>query len=93
MNVTLRGAAGRRLAELAASLHLRPATLASTVLTNSMEHDDPESQRVTDLLNRIPGAWDRIARSGEQARLGKTIALDDLGTSRGQSRGHRSRPR
>lgn len=38
---------------------------------------DPDAADVLALLDRIPGAWERIAAGLEDARAGRTIEFDE----------------
>ena len=78
MNVTVRGETARVILDAAASTHLPPATVAKSMLVSLASAADPESQRISDLLSRIPGAQERIERSREQAQRGETFPLREL---------------
>lgn len=60
MNVTVRGDPAKRLQQMAKQLHIREG--AGSLLSTTLDEVDEESQHVTDLLDRIPGAWERIER-------------------------------
>jgi hypothetical protein len=38
-----------------------------------------DGARMTEILDSIPGAWERTQEGLEQARRGETIPLDELG--------------
>jgi hypothetical protein len=76
VNVTLRGLAASRLAELASRMHVNEGTLARSLLTTALEELDPEARYITDVLNRIPGAWEDAQKGLAEIRSGKGIPLD-----------------
>jgi len=78
LNVTLPPAHGEKLSRLAARTHVREGTLASSLLAQAIDDADPEPRQVSALLDRIPGAWDRIESGIADARAGRTIPLDEL---------------
>lgn len=41
---------------------------------------DPDGVRVTEILDGIPGAWERAQVSIKQARRGETVPLSELQT-------------
>jgi predicted transcriptional regulator len=78
LNVTLSPAYGEKLSRLAARTHVREGTLASSLLAQAIDDADPEARQIIALLDRIPGAWDRIETGIADARAGRTIPLDKL---------------
>ena len=66
------------LARLAARVHVQEGTLARSLLSTAIDEADPDGRQVTDVLDSIPGAWDRAQLGRDQARRGETIPLDDL---------------
>ena len=78
LNVTLPPAYGEKLSRLAARTHVREGTLASSLLAQAIDDADPEARDIVTLLDRIPGAWDRIQAGVADARAGRTIPLDEL---------------
>jgi predicted transcriptional regulator len=73
LNVTLPPEAGEKLARIAARTHVREGTIASSLLTQAIEDADPDAKHIVALLDRIPGAWDRIEAGIEDARAGRTV--------------------
>jgi predicted transcriptional regulator len=78
LNVTLPPAYGEKLSRLAARTHVREGTLASSLLAQAIDDAEPDAPHIVALLDRIPGAWDRIQAGVADARAGRTIPLDEL---------------
>lgn len=78
INVTLDDEHAEKLAMLAARSHVQEGTLARSLLSIALDDADPEAQRITDILDSIPGAWERTQEGLEQARRGETVPLSDL---------------
>jgi len=78
INVTLDSEHAEKLATLAARSHVQEGTLARSLLSIAIDDADPEAQRITEILDAIPGAWERTQEGLEQARRGETVPLSDL---------------
>lgn len=78
LNVTLDPEHAARLARLAERTHVQEGTLARALLSSALEEADPDPRSITALLDGIPGAHEDARLGFEQAREGKTIALDEL---------------
>jgi len=78
INVTLDDEHAARLSQLAERLHVQEGTVARSLLSQALEDVDPEPRHIADLLNRIPGARDRIAAGLADLDAGRTIPLDEL---------------
>lgn len=78
INVTLDDEHAEKLAMLAARNHVQEGTLARSLLSIALDDADPEAQRITEILDSIPGAWERTQEGLEQARRGETVPLSDL---------------
>lgn len=78
INVTLDLEHAEKLAALAARSHVQEGTLARSLLSIAIDDADPEAQRITEILDAIPGAWERTQEGLEQARRGETVPLSDL---------------
>ncbi len=78
INVTLDSEHAEKLAMLAQQNHIQEGTLARSLLSIAIDDADPEAQRITELLDSIPGAWERTQEGLEQARRGETLPLSDL---------------
>jgi hypothetical protein len=44
----------------------------------ALDEADPDGARLTEILDGIPGAWERAQVSIEQARRGETVPLSEL---------------
>lgn len=75
LNITLDDEQAEKVARLAERMHVQTGTVARWLLVNALDELDPDARNVAELLDRIPGAYDR-AQLGLRTRL--TIALDDL---------------
>jgi hypothetical protein len=78
INVTLEPDYARKLASLAERTHVQEGTLARSLLSSALDEADPDASRITEILDGIPGAWERTQASIEQARRGETIPLSEL---------------
>lgn len=78
INVSLEPEYASKLAALAARTHIQEGTLARSLLSSALDEADPDATRITEVLDGVPGAWERTQRSLEQARRGETIPLSDL---------------
>ena len=78
LNVTLPAAYGEKLARMASRTHVREGTIASSLLLQAIDEADPDPRQVVDLLDRIPGAWDRIETGIADARSGRTVPLEEM---------------
>lgn len=76
LNVTLPPEQGQKLSRIAQRTHIREGTLASSLLSRAIEEADPDPTSVLDLLDRIPGARERIDSGIADARAGRTIPFD-----------------
>lgn len=78
INVTLEPDYARKLASLAERTHVQEGTLARSLLSSALDEADPDASRITEILDGIPGAWERAQASIEQARRGETVPLSEL---------------
>ncbi|HET8606768.1 MAG TPA: hypothetical protein VFL66_07025 [Gaiellaceae bacterium] len=78
VNVTLDDEHAERLSRLAERLHVQEGTVARSLLSQALEEVDPDARQIGDLLDRIPGARDRIAAGLADLRAGRTVPLDEL---------------
>ena len=78
LNVTLDEEYAAKLARLAERTHLQEGTLARSLLSRAIDEADVDARHVVDLLDGIPGAFERASAGLEDARAGRTTALDDL---------------
>jgi len=78
INVTLDEAHAAKLAKLAERTHVQEGTLARSLLSTALDDADPEAGRITEILDAIPGAWERTQAGLAQAKRGEGIPLDKL---------------
>jgi hypothetical protein len=78
LNVTLDAEHAAKLARLAERTHTQEGTLARSLLTHALDEADPDPRHAAEVLDGIPGAYERALVGREQAKAGKTIPLDDL---------------
>jgi hypothetical protein len=78
VNITLDDEEAGKLARLAERVHVQPGTLARSLLAHALDEADPDPRNVVDLLDVIPGAYERAQLGLRQARAGRTISLDQL---------------
>ncbi|MDQ3209615.1 MAG: hypothetical protein M3Q20_00295 [Actinomycetota bacterium] len=78
LNVTLDGEHAERLSRLAERAHVQEGTLARSLLSKAIDEADPEAKHVVEILDGIPGAFERAEESREQGRRGETIPLEGL---------------
>lgn len=78
INVTLAPEHASKLAVLAEGSHVQEGTLARSLLSSALDEIDPDATRITEILDSIPGAWERAHASRDQARDGEAFPLSDL---------------
>ena len=78
VNVTLDEEHAAKLRRLADRTHTNEGTLARSLLSTALDEADPDPRNVTDLLDGIPGAFERAQLGLSQARGGKGLPLDQL---------------
>jgi hypothetical protein len=78
LNITLDGEHAEKLSRLAERMHVQPGTVARSLLSLALDEADPDARNVVELLDGIPGAYERAELGLEQARAGQTVPLDEL---------------
>lgn len=78
INVTLDDEHAVKLAKLAARTHVQEGTLARSLLSTALDDADPDAARITEILDAIPGAWQRTQEGLAQAARGEGTPLDQL---------------
>jgi hypothetical protein len=78
LNITLDEEQAHKLARLAERMHVQPGTIARSLLSTAIDDADPDARNVTELLDGLPGAYERAQRGLDQTRTGQTISLDEL---------------
>jgi hypothetical protein len=77
-NVQLDERHAMKLHALAARTHVNPGTLARSLLTTALEEAAPDPSSIVELLDAIPGAFERAQRGLRETQAGKGIPLDEL---------------
>lgn len=78
INVTLEPDYARKLTSLAKRTHMQEGTLARSLLSSALDEADPDANRITEILDGIPGAWERAQEGLAQAARGEGTPLDEL---------------
>jgi hypothetical protein len=78
LNVSLDEVHATKLRRLAERTHSQEGTLARSLLAHALDEADADPRHVVDLLDGIPGAYERAQLGLSQARSGETIPLADL---------------
>ncbi len=78
INVTLDEEHAHKLASLAERTHVQEGTLARSLLSTALDDADPGAARITEVLDAIPGAWERTQEGLAQAARGEGTPLDEL---------------
>jgi predicted transcriptional regulator len=78
INLTLEPEYSEKLSRLAERMHVQEGTLAKSLLSTALDGADPDAEHIVDLLDAIPGAYDRAQEGIAQARRGEGIPLDEL---------------
>ncbi len=78
INVTLDDDHAAKLAMLAERTHVQEGTLARSLLSTALDDADPDAARITEILDAIPGAWQRTQEGLAQAARGEGMPLDQL---------------
>lgn len=78
INVTLDDEHAVKLTRLAERTHVQEGTLARSLLSTALDDADPSAERITEILDAIPGAWQRTQEGLAQAERGEGRPLDEL---------------
>lgn len=78
LNITLDDEYADKLVRLAERMHLQPGTVARSLLSSALDDADPDARNVAELLDGIPGAFERAQIGAQQAKSGETIPLAEL---------------
>lgn len=79
INVRLDGEHARKLAEIAERRRIEEGALAGDLLAAALDSaEQMDGARITEILDGIPGAWERTQEGLAQARRGETTPLSDL---------------
>jgi hypothetical protein len=78
LNVTLDEEHAAKLARLADRTHVQEGTLARSLLSTALDDADPDAAHITEILDAIPGAWERTQEGLAQAARSEGTPLDEL---------------
>ena len=78
VNVTLDEVHAEKLSRLAERTHVQEGTLARSLLFTALDEVDPDATRITEILDSIPGAWEKTQKGMKQAARGEGTPLEDL---------------
>ncbi|MDQ3768932.1 MAG: hypothetical protein M3370_05555 [Actinomycetota bacterium] len=78
LNITLDDEQAEKLLRLAERIHVQPGTVARSLLSNALDEADPDARNVAELLDAIPGAYERAQLGLQQAQARETVSLDEL---------------
>ena len=67
-----------KLASLAERTHVQEGTIARSLLSTALDGADPDPARIIEILDAIPGAWERTQEGIAEAGRGEGIPLSDL---------------
>jgi predicted transcriptional regulator len=78
VNVSLDDEHAVRRSQLAERLHVQEGTVARALLSQALEEVGPDARRIADLLDRTPGARERIADGLADLEAGRTVTPDEV---------------
>jgi len=78
LNVTLDDEHAEKLERMADRMHVQPGTVARSLLSSALDEADPDPRNVAELLDGIPGGYERAHLGVRQANLGQSVSLDEL---------------
>ena len=78
LNITLDDEYAERLTQLAERTHVQPGTIARSLLSIALENVAVDARNVVELLDGLPGVYERALLGRKQAQAGETIALSEL---------------
>jgi predicted transcriptional regulator len=77
-NVQLDEEHAAKLHAIAERVYLQPGTIARSLLSTALDQVDPDAATITEILESIPGAWERAQEGLAAARAGRYVPLDEL---------------
>ena len=78
VNIVLDKERAAKLRRLADRTHTNPGTLARSLLSTALDEADPDPRSITDVLDRIPGAWEDGMAGLEDIKAGRFKPLEEL---------------
>lgn len=78
VNVALDSEHRDKLARIAERAQASQDSLASTLLSTALDNADLDSEAMTEILEGIPGAFERVQEAEAQFERGEFIELEEL---------------
>lgn len=78
MNIVLDEERAAKLRRLAERTHTNAGSLARSLLSSALDEADPDPRNITELLDRIDGAWEDALRGTAEADAGEGTPLEKL---------------
>jgi len=78
VNVVLDAEHAAKLQRLAERTHTNPGTIARSLLATAIDEADPDARTITDILDRIDGAYEAAREGLRQIREGRGVPLEDI---------------
>lgn len=78
VNVTLDPEHAKKLTRIAERANASRDALASSLLSGALDNADPDPAMVTELLEGIPGAFERVQEAEAQFERGELIELHEF---------------
>jgi predicted transcriptional regulator len=78
LSITLDDEQAQKLARLAERTHVRPGTIARSLLSTAIDEADPDPRHVVEVLDGLPHAYERAHLGVTQAESGESLGLDEL---------------
>jgi hypothetical protein len=76
--ITLDDDRAAKLTVLAERMHVHPAEVARSLVSAALDEAEPDAHGVAELLDGIPGAYERAQLGVQEGHTGRTIHLDQL---------------
>ena len=76
--MTLDDVHAEKLRRLAERTHVNEGTIARSLLMSALDESDPDPRSITELLDALPGAFERAELGLAQVRSGHGQPLTDL---------------
>jgi predicted transcriptional regulator len=78
VNIVLDDERALKLRRLAERTHTNPGTIARSLLSTALDEADPDPRTITDILDRIPDAWEDVQAGLEDIKADRFTPLEDL---------------
>jgi predicted transcriptional regulator len=77
-NVQLDDEHAAKLHAVADRVYVQPGTIARSLLSTALDLADPDAASITEMLDSIPGAFERAQEGLAAARAGRFVPLEEL---------------